>query len=123
MKKFLVPICLLVLLSSFQWIDQINSPEYFEGKWNVTIYGTPEGDATIPMRFETVDGITTGYFIGDASGMESKMSSVSITEGVLNAAFTITGYDVSISMTKVDDDNTSGSLLGMFSLEGVRVKE
>ncbi|MFC3881228.1 hypothetical protein ACFOSV_13625 [Algoriphagus namhaensis] len=115
--------CVLLLIASLSFAAQADSPEYFEGKWNVTIYGTPEGDATIPMRFETKDGVTKGYFIGDPSGVESEMSSVNIIDGVLNAAFNITGYDVNISMSKVDDDNTSGSLLGMFNLEGARVKE
>lgn len=100
------------------------SPDYFEGKWSVLIMGTPQGDATIPMRFETVDGVTTGYFIGDPSGTESTMQSVSISEeGVLNAAFNITGYDVTISMAKVEEDKANGMLMGMFQLEGTRVKE
>ena len=85
----------LVTLSSFT-----SSPEYFEGKWAVTVYDTPEGTATIPMRFETVDGKTMGYFVEDVSGTEKEMSSVNITDGVLTAYFNITGYDVYLSLKK-----------------------
>lgn len=114
---------LFIMIATVSMASNSPSAEYFEGKWNVTIFGTPQGDATIPMRFETVDGVTSGYFIGDPSGEEAEMSSVSITDGVLNAAFNITGYDVTVSMAKVDDDNASGSLMGMFNVEAARVKE
>lgn len=112
-----------MLIAGFSISNTIEDAAYFEGKWNVTVFGTPQGDATIPMRFETVDGVTTGYFIGDPSGVENTMDSVTITEGVLNAAFFIGGYDVTISLAKVDNENSSGSMLGMFNLEGVRVAE
>jgi hypothetical protein len=88
----------------------------------VTVYDTPEGTATIPMRFETVDGKTMGYFVEDASGTEKEMSSVSITDGVLTAYFNITGYDVYLSLKKVDDENASGSLMDMFVTEAKKVK-
>ena len=74
------------------------------------------------MRFETVDGTTKGYFVEDASGTEKVMSSVSINDEVLTAYFNITGYDVYISLKKVDDDNASGSLMDMFTAEAKRVK-
>jgi len=51
------------------------------------------------------------------------MSSVSIIDGVLSAAFNITGYDVDINMSEVDAENAVGSLMGMFDLSASRVKE
>lgn len=114
---FLLAIGSVATLSSF-----MATPEYFEGKWAVTVYDTPEGTATIPMRFETVDGKTMGYFVEDASGSEKEMSSVSITDGVLTAYFNITGYDVYLSLKKVDDESASGSLMDMFVTEAKKVK-
>jgi hypothetical protein len=105
-------------LSSFTSI----SPEYYEGKWEVTVFDTPQGTATIPMRFETVDGKTKGYFIADPSGAETQMTSVSITGDNLVAYFNITGYDVYLSLVKKDDDVSKGSLMDMFTAEGKRVK-
>lgn len=105
-------------LSSFTAV----SPEYFEGKWAVTVKDTPQGTATIPMRFETVDGKTKGFFMEDPSGTEKEMTSVTIAGDVITASFNITGYDVYVSLKKVDDDLSSGSLMDMFPAEGVRVK-
>lgn len=99
------------------------SPEYYEGKWEVTVFDTPQGTATIPMRFETVEGSTKGFFVEDASGEEKEMTSVSITGDNLVAYFNITGYDVYISLVKTEDDLAKGSLMDMFTAEGKRVKE
>lgn len=124
MKKLssLLLVFFLVLGSMATLSSFTSSPEYFEGKWAVTVYDTPEGTATIPMRFETIDGKTMGYFVEDASGTEKEMSSVSITDGVLTAYFNITGYDVYLSLKKVDDENASGSLMDMFVTEAKKVK-
>jgi hypothetical protein len=122
--------CRIALLSSFMLLFAMSfviasptlNPEYFEGKWSVLVKGTPQGDATIPMRFESKEGATKGYFMADESGQEFEMSSVSIIDGVLSAAFNIQGYDVDINMSEVDGDNAAGSLMGMFELSASRVK-
>ena len=98
------------------------SPEYFEGKWAVTVKDTPQGTATIPMRFETKDGKTMGYFVEDPSGTEKPMSSVSISGDVLTGYFNIQGYDVYISLKKVDEESAAGSLMDMFTAEAKKIK-
>lgn len=120
-KSILVGIfCLL----SVMWVQATSypSPEYFEGKWNVLVIGTPNGDATIPIRFETKDGKTSGYFMEEGAAEEKKMSSVTISGDVVNTAFNISGYDVTLSLKKVDEDTVKGDLMGMFDAEGTRVK-
>lgn len=121
--KFMPAVLLLfVALFSFSFTEKSLSPEYFEGKWAVTVKDTPQGTATIPMRFETVDGVTKGYFMEDASGTEKTMSSVSISGDILTAYFNIQGYDVYVSLKKVDDESASGSLMDMFTAEAKKVK-
>lgn len=120
----LVLASIMVMLSlSFVLAASISSPEYFEGKWNVLIKGTPEGDAVIPIRFETIDGKTTGYFLEEGATEEKRMTSATINGDVINTAFTISGYDVTLLLRKVDADNAKGDLMGMFDAEGTRVKE
>lgn len=125
MKKSLFKaLGLLIALSATFAISSftVPTPEYYEGKWEVTVFDTPQGTATIPMRFTTVDGKTKGYFMEDASGNEKEMTSVSITGDNLVAYFNITGYDVYISLVKKDEDVSAGSLMDMFTAEGKRVK-
>lgn len=124
MKLLVTSVTLMLTLigSSLLSFDEIYRASYFEGKWEVLVRDTPQGDAVIPMRFETVDDVTTGYFQEDASGSELKMSSVTIEGETLRAAFTISGYDVTMDLKKVDEDFSSGSLMGMFTAEAKRVK-
>ncbi|PZX56964.1 cytochrome c [Algoriphagus ratkowskyi] len=123
MKSKITLFCSLVLLItlSFAFTPFNPTPEYFEGKWSVLIKGTPSGDATIPMRFETKDGKTTGYFMEEGVAEEKKMSSASISGDVINTSFNITGYDVTLTLKKVDSDHAKGDLMGMFDVEGTRV--
>lgn len=124
--KFLVTsvtLFLTLISSALISFNEENRASYFEGKWEVLIKDTPQGDAVIPMRFETVEDQTTGYFMEVASGTEIKMSSVAVSEETLTAAFTISGYDVTLDLKKVDEDFSSGSLMGMFTAEAKRVVE
>jgi hypothetical protein len=122
-KLFTLTLGLLIALSATLALSSFTlpTPEYFEGKWEVTVKDTPQGTVTIPMRFETIDGVTKGYFMEDASGVEKEMSSVSITEDVLSASFNIAGYDVYMSIKKVDEENANGSLMDMFTTEAKKV--
>lgn len=122
MKTLVTLLVLQLSLLSSLLINPQPSPEYFEGKWAVTIKDTPQGTATIPMRFETVDGKTKGFFMEDQSGTEKEMSSVTVSGEILTAYFTITGYDVYVSLKKVDEENASGSLMDMFTAEAKKVK-
>lgn len=124
MKKiYSLLLILITLTATTSWANPpLFSPEYFEGKWAVTIFDTPQGTATIPMRFETKDGKTMGYFVEDESGTEKEMSSVSISGDVLTAYFNITGYDVYVSLKKVDDEIATGSLMDMFTAEAKKVE-
>ncbi|PZX54986.1 hypothetical protein [Algoriphagus chordae] len=124
MRSKITMLSTLVLLVTMSFAFALNNPDekYFEGKWNVLVKGTPNGDATIPVRFETVDGKITGYFMEEGVVEEKKMSSVIIKGDVINTAFYISGYDVTLSLTKVDADKAKGDLMGMFDAEGTRVK-
>jgi len=119
----LVVLFIIVTASSMSFASSyFLSPEYFEGKWAVTVKDTPQGTATIPMRFETVEGKTKGFFVEDPTGAEKEMTSVSISGEVITAYFNITGYDVYISLKKVDDQNAAGSLMDMFTAEAKKVE-
>ncbi len=125
MKLLLTNFALLFTLvaSTLMAPSKVTDSSYFDGRWDVLVRDTPQGDAVIPMRFETVDDVTTGYFKEDASGAEVTMTSVAIQGDVLTCAFTISGYDVTLDLKKVDADFSSGSLMGMFTAEAKRVKE
>ena len=99
------------------------TPDYFPGKWNVVIIGTPGGDAKMTFALERKDGKLSGA-VQDTTGKElTKITSIDEKDKTITAAFTIQSYDVTLTLEPIDDDHVKGSLMGMFDAKGVRVKE
>jgi hypothetical protein len=97
--------------------------DYFVGKWNVLIKGTPNGDARMFIILEQKDTTMSGS-VQDSAGVEmSKISSVELKDTTVTVYFTAQGYDVNLVMDRKDDDHVIGNLMGMFDAEGDRVKE
>lgn len=107
----------------FGFSAKAQTSDYFPGKWNVVIMGTPNGDAKMTFILERKDGKLTGA-VQDTTGKEmTKITSIDEKDKTINAAFTIQSYDVTLTLEPVDDDHVKGSLMGMFDAKGVRVKE
>ena len=97
--------------------------DYFPGKWNIVVKGTPNGDAKMTFVIERKDGKLTGA-VQDSTGKEmTKITSIDEKDKTITAAFTIQSYDVTLTLEPVDADDVKGSLMGMFDATGVRVKE
>ena len=72
---------------------------------------------------ERKDGKLTGT-VQDSTGNEmTQITQITEKEKSITAAFTVQGYDITLSLDPVDEDNVKGSLMGMFEAKGVRVKE
>ena len=99
------------------------APEaYFAGNWSVLIKDTPNGDATIPMRFESKDGVWKGYFTAPGETKETEMSSAKLEGGKFEFGFTIASYDVTVILEKKDDNVATGKLMKMFDVIATRKK-
>jgi len=97
--------------------------DYFPGKWNVVIMGTPNGDAKMTFILERKDG-KLGGAVQDSTGKEiTKITQIDEKDKTITAAFTVQSYDVTLTLEPLDDDHVKGSLMGMFDAKGVRVKE
>jgi len=115
---FTVAMALLFCLNA-----QAQTADYFPGKWNVVIMGTPNGDAKLTFVLERKDGKLNGA-VQDTTGKEmTKITQIDEKDKTITAAFTIQSYDVSLTLEPVDDDHVKGSLMGMFDAKGIRVKE
>jgi hypothetical protein len=124
MKKVNVFIVgMLFLLFSVGAVAQDKTgADYFAGKWDILVKGTPNGDAKMVLNLEEKDNAMTGV-IQDSSGVEiSKISAIEIKEQNVTVYFTSEGYDIYLSLNKVDEDHIKGSLLDMFDAEGERIR-
>ena len=94
---------------------------YFMGKWNATAKGTPNGDVTIPVKFESKEGKIKGTYVDPESKEEKAMTGVEIDGAALKMSFSVMGYDITITITKKDENTATGSLMDMFEVVAVRV--
>jgi len=123
MKKCtLLLTALFILILSIGTRAQTAGADYFAGKWNMLLKGTPNGDVKMTFVLDKKDSTVTGI-VQDSTGTEiSKISKSELKENELTVYFNAQGYDINIIMTKKDDDHVTGSLMGMFDVEGERVK-
>lgn len=128
MKKVSLVLVLLFLGVAFKGFSQAaKAPvtDFFAGKWEVLVVGTPNGDAKLVTNLVRKDGKLTGELV-DPTG--SNPEAIALTDVVdeadkITLYFTAQGTDVNVELEKVDDNNLKGSLMGMFDASAKRIKE
>lgn len=123
MKKLSAIFTVVVsLLFGFKAGAQSNA-DFFAGKWKVTLYGTPNGDASMTFVFEKKDSSLTGV-VKDSTDKEiAKIDKIEESGKTITVYFNTQGYDVNLLLEPIDADNVKGSLMSMFDAKGIRVKE
>ena len=84
---------------------QVPNPDYFVGKWNVVVEGTPGGDSKMIISIEKKDTAWAGAVLDTANTEISKISKIETGENSITVYFTSQGYDVDLVMEKKDDDH------------------
>lgn len=123
MKKLSLIFTVVLGLFISSGLKAQTTTDYFPGKWDVIVKGTPNGDSKMTFVIERKDGKLTGT-VQDSTGAEmTQITQITEKEKSITAAFTVQSYDITLSLDPVDEDNVKGSLMGMFEAKGVRVKE
>jgi len=126
MKKLIVLTAgLLFLVLSFHARAQSKTgADFFEGKWNVVITGTPYGDLKRVYILEKKDNSLAGTVLDGATGKEiSKCSKIDVKDDNITLYYQSMGNDVSMVLTKKDDDHVTGKAMDAFDAKGERVKQ
>lgn len=97
--------------------------DYFVGKWNVLVEGTPSGDGKMTVVLERKEGKLAGTILTKPGTEPTKVSKIDETEKSVTLYFNTNGYDVNLTLEKKDDDHVTGNVMGMFDATGERVKE
>lgn len=106
-------------------IAQTTAPaDFFAGKWEITVLGTPNGDAKLVADLARTDGKLTGQITNATDPSAEKIAITSIEEATdkITIGFSAQGYDVTLDLSKVDDDNLKGNMMSMFDATAKRVK-
>lgn len=100
------------------------SPDFFAGKWEITVTGTPGGDAKFVTDLVRKDGKLTGE-LKDPAGARPNTPITKIDEDKEKIVIyfnTEQAGEIGISLAKVDDDHLKGQLMDMFDAAALRVK-
>lgn len=101
-------------------------PEFFAGKWEITVTGLPDGDTKFVTELIRKDGKLTGE-LKDPTGKRTEVTPISKVEEVPGKTITIymdttQAGEVPIELTKVDEEHLKGQLMNMFDATALRVK-
>lgn len=122
MKKTFFIISVIVLFIFQLAVAQKNTSDFFLGKWNCTVIGTPNSDAKFVLKIEKTDDALAGSIISE-DGKATKVDRVSTTASSLTVYWFAEGYDVYLTLTKKEDDKIEGTLMDMFTTKIERVVE
>jgi len=98
--------------------------DFFAGKWEIALEGTPRGDVTFLTNLVRKDGKLTGELVDAADPANGKRV---ITKTVESADKLVIyfessqGGEIALELTKVDADSLKGSLMS-FEAKAKRVK-
>jgi len=124
MNLILAGVCMMLATMTLS-AQTGQAADYFVGKWEVVVEGTPNGDATMLVTFSRVDG----KLVGEMNGLEGDAIAIDRIEETADPVsitffFFAGGYDVDLQLTKKDDNTATGGIMsGMFPATGKRVVE
>lgn len=103
--------------------DLTPAEKFFIGKWKLLVEGLPQGDATMLLVIEKVDGKYQGTIGGENGEGANKLTKVEINKKTLNVNFMGGGWDIPIYLDQDKDGSVSGSMNDMFDVTGTKVVE
>jgi hypothetical protein len=101
-----------------------SATDFYVSKWEITILGTPNGDAKMITTISRKDGKLVGEMTNPAEPTTpaNPLTSIEEANGQMTIFFSAGGYDLSIPFEKLDDDNLKGKLMDMFDCTAKRIK-
>ena len=125
MKKLLPLIALLIIASCGTPKKVIVDP--YVGIYDVTIFDVPQvGDWPLKLIIKKDDNgyaaeLQTNSEDPAASEYLWEVTSTSVDDNMVYIDATIAAYNLNFELS-IDEDYISGSMMGMFDVEGIRVK-
>lgn len=112
-----------VVVDSPKATSTSSSTDFFTGKWDLTFIGTPDGDSKMIADLVREDGKLTGNLL-DTNGQNPAIPITDIKESdnEIEIFFTAQGFNVNVQLSKEDENNLKGRMMGMFDATAVRIK-
>jgi hypothetical protein len=128
MKKLSI-IFSMIILTCIATTGSINAQaiktgeEYFICKWNVMVYGVPDGDTKMIINIGKKDDKLTGN-MADPSKADPplELANIEVADSVFKATFNAQGMDITLMLKIKDDKNITGNMMDMFEIKGTKEK-
>ncbi len=125
MKKASVLLFVLFLSITFYGFSQTAPKDFYAGKWEILLTGTPNGDVKFFTNLTRKDGKLTGELVNPEDATNGKRPITKVEESADKIAIyfeSSQGGEISINLAKVDNDNLKGSLMDSFDAKATRIK-
>jgi hypothetical protein len=95
--------------------------KYFIGKWNLMVYGLPDGDTKMTINIEKKDDKLIGNLADSAKTVPPlDLANIVVADSTFKATFSAQGMDISLMLKIKDDKNITGSMMDMFDIKGTK---
>ncbi len=125
MKKISFILFALILGMAFNGFAQTTKlADFFAGKWEIAVNGTPRGDVKFTTDLVRKDGKLTGDLVDAADTANAKRPITKVEETADKMVIYFESSqagEIAIELTKVDDDNLKGALMS-FDATAKRLK-
>lgn len=125
MKRVSIIISTIILAfivnTSISAQEKITGEKYFIGKWNLMVYGLPDGDTKMVMNIGKTDDKLTGN-LGDPTKTDPplELTNIEAADSTFKAMFSAQGMDISVMLKIKDDKNVTGNMMDMFDIKGTK---
>jgi hypothetical protein len=100
---------------------KITGEKYFIGKWNVMVYGVPDGDTKMIINIEKKEDKLTGNLADPAKTDPAlELSNIEVSDSTFKATFNAQGMDITLMLKIKDDSNITGNMMDMFEIKGTK---
>ena len=126
MKKALFLLLFVsTLMVSNSFAQSEASEDFFVGSWEVSVLGTPYGDVKMVAQLSRVDGKLSGDLepVMEPSPGRIPIDRIEETAESITIYFYAEGTEVDLKLTKVDQDNLQGLVMGQMSSTAKRISK
>lgn len=119
----MIIVALMINNSSLKAQEKNTGEKYFIGKFNLMVYGLPDGDTKMVLNIAKKEDKLTGTLSApEQADPPMELSNIAIADSTLNATFYASGMDITLFFKIKDDKNITGNMLNMFDIKGTKEK-
>jgi amino acid permease len=126
MKKVSIIISIIILafivnIGTIMAQTKDTGEKYFTGKWNLMVYGLPDGDTKMIISLEKKDDKLSGNLADPGkSDAPLELANIEVADSTFKSTFNAQGMDITLFLKIKDEKNVTGNMMDMFEIKGTK---